>query len=108
MFVPPLLTGLASWLRHFPAQLLVSLLLLAIGIGLFWLREKRRIVYGLMETCFAIVSVHQAVGSPSAIVNNGQSSSRHSMYLSVASTTSRQGTLHTSKQGAGSTNEDRN
>jgi hypothetical protein len=108
MFVPPLLTGWASWLRHFPAQLLVSLLLLAIGIGLFWLREKRRIVYGLMETCFAIVPVHQAVGV--AIGNREQwAIVVTALYVLVRGLDNiKTGYTSYPQAGAGSTNEDRN
>ncbi len=62
-----------SWrlLSHLPAaQLLLVGCFVILGAGFYWLREKRRLLYGLIEVCFAVVSIWHAVGL--AIVDPSQ------------------------------------
>ncbi|WP_421655588.1 hypothetical protein [Leptothermofonsia sp. ETS-13] len=57
---------LASWrlLSHLPAAqlLLVGCFFVVLGVGFYWLRQERRLLYGLIEVCFAVVSIWHAVG----------------------------------------------
>src|SRR2546423_8772648 len=61
-FLPPLLMQVWQYSANSLGKLIITVLLVALALGLFWLREKRRLLYGMIELCFGISSIWDAVG----------------------------------------------
>ncbi len=61
-FVPILISQVWQETEWSLSRLILLIFILIVSGGLFWLRDKRRVIYGMLELTFAVISAWVSIG----------------------------------------------
>ncbi len=68
-FIPILISQIWQETEWSLPRFILLIFVLTVSVGLFWLRKKRRVIYGMLELTFAIISAWVSIG---LVISNGE------------------------------------